>query len=58
MIFNGEEVLSLVIIFIEKVENSMQMSVGEYSIHSPLIRNNLPLEELDFIKTEIEKKNN
>ena len=56
MIFNGEEVLSLVIIFIEKVENSMQMSVGEYSIHSPLIRNNLPLEELDFIKTEIEKK--
>ena len=34
----------------------MQMSVGEYSIHSPLIRNNLPLEELDFIKTEIEKK--
>ena len=55
IILNEKKVLSLVIVFIEKVENSMQMSVGEYSIHSPLIRNNLSLEELNIIKKEIKK---
>ena len=34
----------------------MQMTVGEYSIHSPLIINNLSLEEFDFIKKKLKKK--
>ena len=55
VIFDKNKILSLVIIFIENIQNQMQMSVGEYSIQSPLINNKLSLKELDYIKSIIKK---
>jgi hypothetical protein len=53
VIYNKNKILALVIIFIEMIKNQPQMSIGEFSIQSPLLNNNLNESELKNIKESI-----
>ena len=56
VIMDNKKTLSLVIIFVEKIHDQLQMSIGEYSIQSPLINNKIDVDQVNFVKGMI--KNN
>ena len=53
IIINDDQVVALVIIFIENIENRIQMSIGENSIQSPLLKTDLAVTKINYIKNFI-----
>mgnify|MGYP005991316289 FL=1 len=53
IIINEDKVVAIVIIFIEKIENRVQMSIGENSIQSPLLKTDLTITKMNYIKNFI-----